>query len=82
MSRWLKVSLGVLAGLVVLLLLNAIVVSNTTEDAELRDDGARLIETANGTLQVLDEGNPGGTPIVLVHCYTCSMNGGTTSRRC
>jgi pimeloyl-ACP methyl ester carboxylesterase len=74
MSRWLKVSLGVLAGLVVLLLLNAIAVSNTTEDAELRDDGARLIETANGTLQVLDEGNPGGTPIVLVHCYTCSMN--------
>lgn len=74
MSRWLKVSLGVLAGLVVLLLLNAIVVSNTTEDAELRDDGARLSETANGTLQVLDEGNPGGTPIVLVHCYTCSMN--------
>ena len=33
MSRWLKVSLGTLAGLVVLLLLNAIVVSNTTEDA-------------------------------------------------
>ena len=74
MSRWLKISLGVLAGLVVLLLLNAIVVSNTTKDAERRDDGAQLVDTANGTLQVLEEGNPGGTPIVLVHCYTCSMN--------
>jgi pimeloyl-ACP methyl ester carboxylesterase len=73
MSRWLKVALGVIAGLVVLLVLNAIVASNTTEDAKLRDDGAQLIETASGTLQVLDEGNPGGSPIVLIHCYTCSM---------
>jgi pimeloyl-ACP methyl ester carboxylesterase len=73
-SRWLKITLGVLAGLLVLLLLNAVVVSSATEDAELRDDGAQLVETQNGTLQVLDGGNPAGTPIVLVHCYTCSMN--------
>jgi pimeloyl-ACP methyl ester carboxylesterase len=74
MSRWLKVTLGVLAGLVALLVLNAIVVSSTTKDAEIRDDGAKLVETANGTLQVLDEGDPSGTPVALVHCYTCSMN--------
>ncbi|HEU4980828.1 MAG TPA: alpha/beta fold hydrolase, partial [Solirubrobacterales bacterium] len=83
MSRWLKVTLGVLAGLVALLVLNAIVVSSTTKDAEIRDDGAELVETANGALQVLDEGDPHlrppqtprpGSPIVLVHCYTCSMN--------
>lgn len=83
MSRWLKVTLGVLAGLVALLVLNAIVVSSTTKDAEIRDDGAKLVETANGTLQVLDEGEPHlrppqtprpGSPVVLVHCYTCSMN--------
>ncbi|HEX6585302.1 MAG TPA: alpha/beta fold hydrolase [Solirubrobacterales bacterium] len=74
MSRWLKVTLGVLAGLVALLVLNAIVLSSTTKDAEIRDDGAKLVETANGTLQVLDEGDPSGTPVVLVHCYTCSMN--------
>ncbi len=83
MSRWLKVTLGVLAGLVALLVLNAIVVSSTTKDAEIRDDGAKLVETANGTLQVLDEGETHlrppqtprpGSPVVLVHCYTCSMN--------
>ena len=73
MSRWLKVTLGVLAVLVVLLIVNAIVVSSTTKDAEVRNDGAELVETANGTLQVLDEGEPADSPIVLIHCYTCSM---------
>jgi pimeloyl-ACP methyl ester carboxylesterase len=81
--RWQKITLGVIAGLVVLLLLNALVVSNATKDAYVRDTGARLVETSNGTLQVLEQGNPNirrpqtpppGSPIVLVHCYTCSMN--------
>ena len=83
MRRWLKITLGVVAGLVVLLLLNALVVSNATKDAYVRDSGARLVETSNGTLQVLEQGNqpirrpqtpPPGNPIVLIHCYTCSMN--------
>jgi pimeloyl-ACP methyl ester carboxylesterase len=74
MSRWLKIALGLLAGLIVLLLLNAVVVSNATKDAEVRNDGAQLVDTSNGTLQVLDEGNAQGTPIVLIHCYTCSMS--------
>ena len=72
--RWLKITLGVIAGLIVLLLLNALVVSNATKDAYVRDDGARLVDTSNGTLQVLDQGDPRGTPIVLIHCDTCSMN--------
>ncbi|HSD24621.1 MAG TPA: alpha/beta hydrolase [Solirubrobacterales bacterium] len=82
MPRWLKITLGVIAGLIVLLVLNAFVVSNATRDAYVRDAGARLVETSNGTLQVLEQGNQSirppqtprpGTPIVLVHCYTCSM---------
>jgi pimeloyl-ACP methyl ester carboxylesterase len=71
--RWLKIALSVIAGLIVLLVINAIVVSNQTREAYLRDTGARLVETSNGALQVLEQGNPRGTPIVLVHCYTCSM---------
>jgi pimeloyl-ACP methyl ester carboxylesterase len=74
MSRWLKVTLGVIAGIVVLLLLNALVVSNATKSAYVRDDGARLIDTSAGTLQVLDQGDRQGSPIVLIHCYTCSMD--------
>src|SRR5215218_7950912 len=73
MSPWLKVTLGVLAGIVVLLLLNAVVVANATKDAYVRDTGARLIDTSAGRLQVLDRGNRQGSPIVLIHCYTCSM---------
>ncbi len=74
MSRWLKITLGVLGGIVVLLLLNALVVSNETKNAYVRDEGARLIDTSGGTLQVLDQGNPQGSPIVLLHCATCSMD--------
>jgi pimeloyl-ACP methyl ester carboxylesterase len=73
-SRWLKILLGVLAGIIVLLVLNAIAVSQQTGDAELNVDGAEIVETSYGGLQVLDEGPPQGSPIVLIHCYTCSMN--------
>jgi len=71
--RWLKMTLGVVAAIVVILLINAVVVSNATKDASLGDDGAQLIDTSAGRLQVLDRGNRQGSPIVLVHCYTCSM---------
>jgi pimeloyl-ACP methyl ester carboxylesterase len=74
MPRWLKITLGVLAGIVVLLVINALVVSNATKDAYLRDEGARLIDTSGGRLQVIDEGNPQGSPIVLLHCFTCSLD--------
>jgi pimeloyl-ACP methyl ester carboxylesterase len=73
-SRWLKITLGILGGLVVLLLLNALVVSNETKAAYVRDYGGRLVDTSSGTLQVLDQGDPQGSPIVLLHCATCSMD--------
>jgi pimeloyl-ACP methyl ester carboxylesterase len=73
-SRWLKITLGVIGGIIVLLLLNAVVVSNATKSAYVRDDGAQLVDTSSGTLQVLDQGNPQGSPIVLLHCSTCSMD--------
>jgi pimeloyl-ACP methyl ester carboxylesterase len=73
-SRWLKILLGVLAGIIVLLVLNAVAVSNQTDDAEVNVDGAELVETSYGALQVLDEGEPQGSPIVLIHGYTGSIN--------
>jgi pimeloyl-ACP methyl ester carboxylesterase len=79
MRRWLKITLGVLAGIVVLLILNAIAVSNETKDAERNTEGAELVSTSNGTLQVLDEGPTGPVgitgddPIVLIHGYTASL---------
>jgi pimeloyl-ACP methyl ester carboxylesterase len=73
-SRWLKITLGVVGGLIVLLLLNALVVSNATKAAYVRDEGATLVDTSSGKLQVLDQGDPQGSPIVLLHCATCSMD--------
>jgi pimeloyl-ACP methyl ester carboxylesterase len=73
LSRWWKLVLGVLAGLIVLLVLNAVAVSNQTKDAELNVEGAEIVETSHGAVQVLDEGDPAGSPIVLIHCYTCSI---------
>lgn len=74
MPRWAKITLGIVAGLIVLLLLNALVVSNTTKDAHVRDQGATLVDTSRGRFQVLDQGDPQGSPIVLLHCATCSMD--------
>ncbi len=73
MNRWLTIALAVLAGVVVLLGLNAIAVSNETKDAERNIEDSELIDTGPGTLQALEEGNPQGPPIVLIHGYASSM---------
>jgi pimeloyl-ACP methyl ester carboxylesterase len=73
LSRWLKILLGILAGVLILLVLNAIAVSNQTEDAEVTVEAAEIVETSYGALQVRDEGDPGAPPVVLIHCYTCSI---------
>lgn len=74
MSRWLKVLLVVLVALIALLALNAITVGNETKDAEVNVEGAELVDTSGGTLQVLDEGDAAGSPIVLIHGYSASMS--------
>lgn len=73
MSRWVKIALAALAGIVVLLVLNAIAVSNKTKDADRNVEGAELIDTSSGTLQVVDSGDPAGKPIVLIHGYASSL---------
>ncbi len=70
--RW-KILIGVVAGIVVLLVLNSIVVTNQTEDAEVTVEGAQLVDAFGGELQVTDTGKRDGSPIVLLHCYTCSL---------
>ena len=74
MRRWVKVLLVGLVALVVLLVLNAIAVTKETKDAERNVEGAELVETSSGTLQALEEGDPEGSPIVLLHGATESMN--------
>jgi len=74
MRRWLKVLLAALAALLVLMLLNALTTNHQTKSAEVTVDGARIISLPGGDLQVLDSGPRDAPPIVLLHCYTCSIN--------
>lgn len=69
-GRGLKIAIGVLVVLLALIVLNAFALNNETESASVTTDGATLVETTSGELQVLDTGetaNPDSMPIVLIH---------------
>jgi pimeloyl-ACP methyl ester carboxylesterase len=70
--RW-KILIGVVAGILVLLILNSIVVTNQTKDAGTTVEGGQIVDAFGGELQVTDTGNRDGSPIVLLHCYTCDL---------
>jgi pimeloyl-ACP methyl ester carboxylesterase len=74
MRRGWKVLIGVLAVLVVLIGINAVVTGRETKTPEVTVPGAEILSLTGGELQVLEKGPRKGSPIVLLHCYTCSMN--------
>ena len=77
--RW-KVLIGLLAALAVLLAVNTIIVDNQTKGAEITVEGGQLLQLPSGDVQVFEEGptvagpRQAGAPIVLVHCYACSLH--------
>jgi pimeloyl-ACP methyl ester carboxylesterase len=77
MSRGAKIALGVLIALAVLLAINTFIVNGQTKDAAVTVDGGQILHLPSGDVQVLDEPalNRSATsaPIVLLHCYGCSM---------
>jgi pimeloyl-ACP methyl ester carboxylesterase len=64
----------VVAALVVLLLINAVVTSDETKSAEVTEPGGRILKLDGGDLQVVDHGPRAGSPIVLIHCFSCAIN--------
>jgi pimeloyl-ACP methyl ester carboxylesterase len=78
LSRGLKILVAVVAVLAVLLAANTIAVDNETKPAEVTVDGGRILELSAGDLQVWKdgptEGGGGDPPIVLIHCYSCSLH--------
>jgi pimeloyl-ACP methyl ester carboxylesterase len=70
--RW-KIPLAILGLLLVLLALNTIVVDSETKSAEVNVDEGRIVETSGGEVQVREDGPSDGPPIVLLHCYACSL---------
>lgn len=71
--RW-KIAIGVVVGLFVILGLNALALNGQTKDAHTTVEGGQIVDTFGGKIQVTDSGRRDGSPIVLLHCYTCSLN--------
>lgn len=77
--RW-KVLIGILVALAALLALNTIIVNGETKEAETTIEGGKVLGLPGGELQVFEQGasaaEPGSpqSPIVLLHCYSCSLH--------
>jgi pimeloyl-ACP methyl ester carboxylesterase len=72
-----KIVIGVVVALAVLLAVNTLVVDGETRDAEVTVEGGRIVTLPGGEIQVTDSGPPAaarpGAPIVLIHCFGCSL---------
>ncbi len=74
MGKGWKVAIGIVVGLAVLLGVNALVVDRETKAAGVTVPGGRILKLQGGELQVLEGGPRSGSPIVLLHCYSCAMD--------
>jgi pimeloyl-ACP methyl ester carboxylesterase len=71
--RW-AIGTGVVVALIVLLAINALVVDGETESAGVTVPGGRILDLPDGEMQVWEQGPRGGSPIVLIHCFSCAMD--------
>lgn len=70
--RW-KILIGVVAALAVLLAINALVVGAETKPATVTMPGGRILHLPGGEMQILEKGPRAAPPIVLLHCFSCSI---------
>lgn len=73
MRRFLIIALSLLAVLVALLVVNAVIVGGQTEPAKAAN-GGKVLDLPGGDLNVTDRGPRDAPTILLVHCYTCSLD--------
>jgi pimeloyl-ACP methyl ester carboxylesterase len=74
MGRGWKTLIGVVAALAVLIGVNVLVTDGETKSAETTMPGGRIVSLPGGDLQVVERGPRKASPIVLVHCFTCSID--------
>jgi pimeloyl-ACP methyl ester carboxylesterase len=74
MGRGAKIAIGVVALLAVLLTINTIVVDHETKAAGVTEPGGRILDLPGGKLEVVERGPREGSPIVLIHCFSCAIN--------
>jgi pimeloyl-ACP methyl ester carboxylesterase len=74
MGRRLKVGIGVALALLAVLLVNALLTDAETRSAEVTVPGGRILDLPGGEIQVVEHGPRGGSPIVLIHCFSCAID--------
>jgi pimeloyl-ACP methyl ester carboxylesterase len=60
--------------LAVLLGVNTLIVDRETKGAGVTEPGGRILDLQGGELEVVEHGPRDGSPIVLIHCFTCAIN--------
>ena len=70
--RW-KILIAVAGTLAVLLAINTLVVGAETKPAAVTVPGGRILHLRGGDMQVLEKGPRAAPPIVLLHCFACSL---------
>ena len=74
MGRGWKIAIGTLAGLALLLGVNALVTEGETKSAEVNEPGGRILQLSGGDIQVVERGPRDAPTILLVHCFSCAIN--------
>ncbi len=70
--KW-KILIFAVGALAVALAVNALVVEAETKPATVTVPGGRILHLAGGEMQVFEKGPRDATPIVLLHCFSCSL---------
>lgn len=81
--RW-KVLIGALVALAILLAVNTVVLDQQTKAAGVTVSGGRILDLTGGAVQVVEQGptvarvarrdSTARPPIVLLHCFGCSLH--------
>ncbi len=74
MRRGWKILIGIVAAIAVLLVVNMLVTDAETKSAEVTEPGGRLLTLPGGDLEVVERGPRAGSPVVLIHCFTCAID--------
>jgi len=74
MGRGWKILIGVVVAVAVVLAINTVIVDRETKPAGVTEPGGRILNLRGGKLEVVEHGPRDGSPIVLIHCFSCAIN--------